>query len=84
MRVHQRLNAVLDREHAEQRGVDQQRHGERGLARGVDGLRHPEVADEADRVKEGCEEEGVARYAVEEDEPTFHGGYPVQKRPYWH
>jgi hypothetical protein len=49
---------------------------------GVDRLRHAEVADEADRVEEGCEEDGVARYAVEEDEPAFHGAYPVEKRPY--
>jgi len=43
---------LLDREDAEQHGVDEERRVDRSRHAGIDRFGHDEVADEADRVPE--------------------------------
>ncbi len=66
-----RHDAVLHGEKTQQSEVHQQRGAQRHIARRIDGLRHPQVADEADGIEERGEEHGVARDAVDKDGKRF-------------
>jgi hypothetical protein len=56
---------VLDSEHAEQYGVDDQGRDKRTDGSAVDGLGDRQIFDKGDGVEEHPEEKNVARHAVE-------------------
>jgi hypothetical protein len=68
---------VLDREDAEQDDVDEQRLGQRRRQAGVDALGHDQVADEADGVEEGDEEDRIGDRTVSDSKPA-HGTPPLK------
>src|SRR3989475_9023723 len=55
-----RHHAVLDGEHREQDGIDDERLAQRSGGRRIDGPWHEQVIDESDRVEERAEENQVA------------------------
>jgi hypothetical protein len=63
---------VLDGEQAEQHHVDREALDQRPTAADVDRLRHHEVADEADGIKDGEEENAVGADAVKDREHAGH------------
>jgi len=65
------MTLVLEGEQAEQDQIDQYRGHHRAHRRGVDGLRHHDVADKADQVEKGGDAERIADDAVDEDD-DFH------------
>ena len=86
MRVHQRLNAgraitlcwIANRP-SRPALISSATPSDVSRAESIDFGTH-EVADEADRVEEGGEEDGVARHAVQEYRPAFHVRVPRVKR----
>ena len=67
-----RHEAVLEGEQGDQGQIDQHRRRDPAHRRGVDGLRHHDVAEETDQVEQGGNAERVADDAVDED-AEFHG-----------
>jgi hypothetical protein len=62
---------VLHREQTQQPEINQERGNEPHGRRGIERARHAKIADEADGVEKGGEEDHVADHAVEEDGQAF-------------
>jgi hypothetical protein len=59
---------VLHREQSKQQHIDHERFGDRRGDTAIDAARDNDVADEADRIEEGRQEDDVAHGAVADGE----------------